>query len=98
MEISCLSEVINKEGYVLSIITDSDPEGGLIYKVKIENNKIETIREATIIDKALANEVFLTLEKTCVHGIPSKIGYLSLINSILLRRQKHGFNQNKKKH
>lgn len=99
MEISCLSEVVNeKEGYILSIITESDPKGGMIYKVKIENNRLETIRESTINDKDLANELFLSLEKICVHGIPSKIGYLSLINSILLRRQKHGFNKNKKKY
>lgn len=90
----CESEVINKEGYILTLITEVDQDDETVYNIKIEDRNLVTVRSTSINNnKKLAIEICDAIKNSCKYSMPSNIGFVTLINSILMRRKNtHGTN------
>lgn len=89
----CESEVLNKEGYIISLITEVNRDDEFVYFIKIEDKNLATVHSTSINNKKLAIEIYDAIKNSCKYNMPSNIGFVTLINSILMRRKNtHGTN------
>lgn len=85
----CESEVLNKEGYIISLITEVNRDDETVYFIKIEDRYLDTIHSTSIINKNLAIELYDAIKNSCKYNMLSNIGFNTLINSILMRRKNY---------
>ena len=84
----CESEVLNKEGYILTLITEINHDDETVYIIKIEDKNFDIFRSTTINDnEKLAIKLYDAIKNSCKYSMPSDIGFDALINSISMRRK-----------